>query len=111
MRVTQGVSDSLAVYDIAGRKLMVSVNERKDAGTYEARFHGARLTNGGVFLESTTVKFHSDEVTPSPEFNPKEVQPHFFNLGPSRRRSGFCIAVAFLRSAQSSRISNLLTKP
>ena len=42
-----GVSDvKLVVFDMLGREVAVLVNERKSAGTYEARFDGSGLASG-----------------------------------------------------------------
>jgi hypothetical protein len=40
---------NLTVYDVLGRKVLVLVNERKNAGVHEVRFDGSNLASG-VYL-------------------------------------------------------------
>ncbi len=48
---------SLNVYDVRGREVQTLVNERLNAGTYEARFDGSGLTSGVYFYRMVTEGF------------------------------------------------------
>ncbi len=47
----------LSVFDVTGREVEVLVNERLNAGTYEARFDGTGLTSGVYFYRMQTRDF------------------------------------------------------
>ncbi len=47
----------LSVFDVTGREVEVLVNERLNAGKYEARFDGSRLTSGVYFYRLMTGDF------------------------------------------------------
>jgi photosystem II stability/assembly factor-like uncharacterized protein len=48
---------SLKVYDVTGKEVETLVNERLQAGTYEAPFDGSRLTSGVYFYKLVTEGF------------------------------------------------------
>ncbi len=47
----------LSIFDVTGREVEVLVNERLNAGTYEARFDGSGLTSGVYFYRMQTRDF------------------------------------------------------
>ena len=47
----------LVVYDMVGREVSVLVNERRDAGVYEARFDGSNLASGVYFYRLQAGEF------------------------------------------------------
>ena len=47
----------IVVYDVRGREVQTLVNERLNAGTYEARFDGSGLTSGVYFYRMVTEGF------------------------------------------------------
>jgi hypothetical protein len=49
--------DYLSVYDILGRQVSVSVNEKKEAGVHEVEFSGSALASGVYLYRLTTGSF------------------------------------------------------
>lgn len=48
---------TLAVYDLLGQKILVLVNEEKQAGTYQIEFNGLNLASGIYFYRMESDKF------------------------------------------------------
>jgi hypothetical protein len=56
-QITNSKLVSLKIFDIMGREVETLINEKQNAGTYEATFNGSNLTSGVYFYRLTTDEF------------------------------------------------------
>jgi hypothetical protein len=56
-QITDNKFVTLKVYDILGKEVATLVNEKQNAGTYEATFDGSKLTSGIYFYKLTCEDF------------------------------------------------------